>query len=158
MADTAAAPTEAARPSPADPASGVGRANGVGRWDSEVVDVELLVVEGCPSEQPALEVLRRAGLLAGLGELAVRRTVVATQDEAERLGFAGSPTFAVAGKDLLPTTGASPGLTCRLYATATGHSGIPSVEALRDALLRECASRANAEAVPERGAGAGRAR
>jgi hypothetical protein len=64
---------------------------------------------------------------------------VRTRDEAERLGFPGSPTFAVGLRDLFPN-GSGPALTCRLYDRDGRSSPLPHgtdlAERLRDALAR----------------------
>ena len=61
----------------------------------------------------------------GLAELGVthvvlRRELVDTVEEAERVGFLGSPTILIDGTDPFDAPGATPGLSCRLYRTDTG--------------------------------------
>jgi hypothetical protein len=102
----------------------------------EVVRVELLVVPHCPNEAPALATLRAAAARAGLGDLPVTVTVVVSDQQARERGFIGSPTFLIDGVDAFPVPGASTGVTCRLYRTASGLASVPEVEMLRDALLR----------------------
>jgi hypothetical protein len=81
--------------------------------------VELLWWEGCPTHERAAELL--ADTLAGLGrdEVHVVRHEVRSRDEAERLGFPGSPTFQVGRRDLFPTD-APAALTCRVYRRDDG--------------------------------------
>ena len=57
----------------------------------------------------------------GKGDVHVVRREVRTRAEAAQLGFPGSPTFHVGGRDLFPTD-APPALTCRVYARADGRS------------------------------------
>ena len=61
--------------------------------------------------------------------------MVAVTDEAEA-EFAGSPTFRANGADLFPTLGNSAGLSCRIYRSGSGPSGLPDLPALRRALKR----------------------
>jgi hypothetical protein len=61
----------------------------------------------------------------------VIREVVGSDEEAEDLGFEGSPTFLFDGTDPFVPSNARPSLTCRLYATPDGLEGSPSVDALR---------------------------
>ena len=102
---------------------------------SDVV-VELLVVPDCPNEGPARALLRAAAGIAGLGDLPVRVSVIDSPEEAQRRGFAGSPTFLIDGVDPFAVPGAPIGLTCRVYPTDHGLSGVPEVSSLRDALIR----------------------
>jgi peroxiredoxin len=83
--------------------------------------VELLWWEGCPSHDRAAGLL--AATLAELGrdEVHVVRREVRTRDEAQRLGFPGSPTFQVGRRDLFPTD-APAALTCRVYQRDDGRS------------------------------------
>lgn len=97
------------------------------------VQVELLVVPGCPHEVAALELVRAAIEAAGVHATV---TVIASAEAAQRRGFVGSPTFLIDGVDPFAVPGAPPGLTCRVYPTADGLTCVPAVEGLRDALLR----------------------
>ncbi len=99
------------------------------------MEVELLVVRECPNEAAAGAALQEAARQAGMTELAVKVTVVDNDREAQRRGFVGSPTFLLNGVDPFAVPGAQPGITCRVYPTAAGPSGVPDVAQLRDALL-----------------------
>ncbi len=98
--------------------------------------VELLAWSGCPSHPEALR--RVTALLAELGrsEVPVELVWVETDDEAERLGFVGSPSVRVGGRELLePPAGTPVGLTCRVYRTRAGRfSPLPDPDELREAL------------------------
>jgi hypothetical protein len=108
------------------------------------VEVELLVVRDCPNEAAARVALQEAARQAGWTDLAVKITVVDSDREAHRRGFVGSPTFLLNGVDPFAVPGAQSGITCRVYPTVAGCSGVPDVAQLRDALLRGCASRSTA--------------
>ncbi|MEV5943861.1 hypothetical protein [Streptomyces sp. NPDC051994] len=60
--------------------------------------------------------------------------MIDTQVEAERLGFTGSPTILVNGRDPFAESGRTPRLTCRGYGTPDGWAGVPTVDQLRQAL------------------------
>lgn len=96
--------------------------------------VELLVIPGCPHAAPARDALRQAGQIAGQPELAV--TVIDSTEQAQRRGFAGSPTFLIDGVDPFAVADAPVGLACRLYLTADGPAGVPDAAMLLTALLR----------------------
>jgi hypothetical protein len=83
--------------------------------------VELLWWEGCPTHGEAEDLLQQTLEELRRGEVVVARREVRTRADAHRLGFPGSPTFQVGGRDLFPTE-AAPALTCRVYQRADGRS------------------------------------
>jgi hypothetical protein len=96
------------------------------------VKVELLWWEGCPSYPEARELLE--DVLAGRAEVDMRE--VRNQTDAEALGFPGSPTIRIDGRDIDPAgASASPSLSCRIYYLPDGRvSPVPSREQLEEAL------------------------
>ncbi|MGW3935216.1 hypothetical protein [Streptomyces sp. NBC_00024] len=98
------------------------------------MEIEVLVVPGCPNEQTVAEQLRRALDDIGLCETGFTTRVIADQTEAERDGFTGSPTILVDGRDLFTEPGRPPGLACRVYRTPQGLAGAPDAGQLRRAL------------------------
>jgi hypothetical protein len=94
--------------------------------------VELLWWEGCPSLAEARELL--ADVVHGRAEIEERE--VRTDEEAERLGFPGSPTVRVDGVDVDPAGAEGrPSLTCRIYRLPDGRvSPVPARETLEAAL------------------------
>jgi hypothetical protein len=99
------------------------------------VQVELLYWEGCPSYPEARELL--AEVLAARGvETDIRMREVTTEVEAEALGFPGSPTIRIDGRDVdRAGAGSRPSLSCRIYYLPDGRvSPIPSREDLEAAL------------------------
>ncbi|MET7717721.1 hypothetical protein [Streptomyces sp. NPDC005407] len=64
----------------------------------------------------------------------VATRLVADQAEAERLGFTSSPTILIDGRDPFAEPGHVLGLTCRVYRTAGGLAGVPTLDQLRQAL------------------------
>ncbi|MGY1672616.1 thioredoxin family protein [Geodermatophilus sp. SYSU D00710] len=102
--------------------------------------VELLWWAGCPSRGQAADLLRRVLDDLGRGEVHVVEREVRTRDEAARLGFPGSPTVRVGGRDLFPVD-TPPALTCRVYRRPDGRSSpLPDpadlADRLREALTR----------------------
>ncbi|MCA1783258.1 MAG: hypothetical protein ABR500_04555 [Dermatophilaceae bacterium] len=96
--------------------------------------ITLLVVPDCPNEKVAAESLREALALEGLQGVPFATIVVEDEDLADRLGFTGSPSVHVDGRDLFPTDG-PPSMVCRLYPGHGGRlRGAPTVLDLRAAL------------------------
>jgi hypothetical protein len=100
--------------------------------------IELLYWEGCPSHPQALVELREALADVGHPDAEVVLRHVDTEAEAAELGFCGSPTIRVDGKDPVPPPPDEPtGLICRVYELADGrYSPTPDVGLLRDGLRR----------------------
>lgn len=89
--------------------------------------------DGCPNWELAQARLRDALVAVGLAEN-VELVEVTGPEQAERLGFRGSPTVLVDGHDLLGQPDAPVGLACRVYATPDGLQGAPTTEQLVEAL------------------------
>jgi hypothetical protein len=99
------------------------------------VRIEFLYWESCPSHQDA-----RALLDDVLAERGIEATVdvreVRTDADAESLGFPGSPTIRIDGRDVdAAGASATPTLTCRVYRRPDGRvSPLPSREQIEAAL------------------------
>lgn len=101
--------------------------------------IELLYFDGCPNHAAFMPQLRTLLDRAGVDE-EVRLVRVESDDDARTVGFLGSPSLRVNGRDV--EAGAEErsdfGLKCRLYQTSGGLSGTPPDElvlaALADAL------------------------
>lgn len=98
------------------------------------MDVRLLYFDGCPHSAVAEQRLTSAMAIVGRGEQAIRRVLVETPEDAERLGFLGSPTILVDGRDPFATGDEQPALACRLFSTPDGRAGAPTVEQLVEVL------------------------
>ncbi len=99
--------------------------------------VEILYFDGCPTylkaEKRLRKVLEEQGIAAEVELVAVN-----TDEEAQELRFAGSPTIRVDGEDLLPVPErAEYALGCRMYATSEGLKGSPPSDMLREALTKK---------------------
>jgi hypothetical protein len=95
------------------------------------MNVELLYFEGCPNSRIVDD--RLTALESELGFKLSRREV-ATPEDAERLGYRGSPTMLVDGIDPFVGGQARIGLSCRIYETPAGPAGCPTDEQLRNSL------------------------
>jgi hypothetical protein len=91
----------------------------------------------CPSHEEGLRLLREAAERAGV-PVAVESVEVRGDEQAEALGFVGSPTYLAGGRDLFPAEGprhAPRADACRVYARSGGRAGpLPELEDLAEAL------------------------
>jgi hypothetical protein len=102
------------------------------------VKVQLLYFNGCPHWTVMEERLREALSKTGSAE-AIERCLVDTQQAADAYRFAGSPSILFDGEDPFPSAPEEFGLTCRVYSTADGPAGSPTVEQLVAAIRRKSA-------------------
>ncbi len=96
--------------------------------------VELLAVEDCPHLEQArrdLESVLRKGII----ETPIQLIFVTSQEDAEFLGFQGSPTIRIGGEDVVPQPELPVALACRIYRDADGRAlGSPPIEAIAAAV------------------------
>jgi hypothetical protein len=107
------------------------------------VRIELYFWAGCPSF-PEAEALLREVLDADGIDATIEPIEVYTQEEAEALGFVGSPTIRIDGRDIDEEAAARsrPSLTCRIYTTEEGTvSPVPTRSQLERALSLAGAAR-----------------
>jgi hypothetical protein len=98
--------------------------------------IEFLWWEGCPSTDDALAILREEMRALGLDPKSVRVRELATDADAEREEFVGSPTIRVDGRDVQPPGEQPAGLTCRVYRLRDGRfSPLPDRQDVRDTLV-----------------------
>jgi len=99
------------------------------------INITFFYFEDCPSHDAALERLRQVMAEEGVdGEIEIVQ--VETDEQAQRLRFAGSPTILINGRDIdPPETDAYYGLSCRTYQLEDGRiSPLPSPDMIRRAL------------------------
>lgn len=101
------------------------------------MEIVLLYFEGCPSWKTVREHLDL--IAAERPDITVTRRLVETFDQAERVGFHGSPSILVDGVDPFDDTDAGVGLACRIYRTPEGPAGAPTLDQLRTAVCPQCA-------------------
>lgn len=99
------------------------------------VNIDVLHVPDCPSLEDA-----RARLGAAMREAGVTATVreikVVTSEAAAAAGMHGSPTILIDGSDPFVSGPPDASLSCRLYRSADGVDGAPSVVELIEVLSR----------------------
>ncbi len=96
--------------------------------------ITLRYFDGCPNWRIAEERLRAALADVGLKDAEVALERVGTHEEALGLGFRGSPTVLIDGRDPFADERADIGLACRVYVTPEGLQGAPTFDQLRAAL------------------------
>ena len=111
-----------------------GPVDGMPGAQTQDLEVTLLYFDGCPHWRTADANLRDALAHPSLTGTRLRYQRVETVEEAERLGFTGSPTILIDGVDQFGEPGAAVGLACRVYATPKGLAGAPTPEQLEAAL------------------------
>ena len=104
---------------------------------SRIRRVAFQYCEDCPSYEQALDRLRK--LLSEEGVNAEIEIVkIATDEQAKRLRFVGSPTILLNDMDIDPPTTIQYGLACRAYRLEDGRiSPLPSEAMIRRAIRRE---------------------
>lgn len=96
--------------------------------------VELLAVEDCPHLEQARRDLESV-LRKGIVETPIQLIFVASQEDAEFLGFQGSPTIRINGGDVVLEPDLPIALACRIYRDEEGRTfGSPPIEAIRFAV------------------------
>jgi len=95
--------------------------------------IQLLYFEGCPSWEAGLKNLQTALNDENISA-SIELVNVADDDDAARLKFLGSPHFRVNGEDLWHEEREVYSLSCRVYPTAEGIKGFPTVSMLRERL------------------------
>ena len=99
------------------------------------MQVTLRYFTECPNWRVAEERLREAMGRSGR-TVAIVHEVIETHDQAEQIGFCGSPSVVIDGHDAFPDQAGPVGLSCRIYRTADGPQGAPSVDQLAEVLAR----------------------
>jgi hypothetical protein len=98
------------------------------------LEVQLLAIQGCPHLTQArqdLETVLRKGII----EVPIQLVFVSGMDDAEFLGFQGSPTIRINGEDVVPQPELPIAYACRVYRDAEGRIiGSPPLEAIRAAV------------------------
>ncbi len=96
------------------------------------MDIALLYLDSCPNWKITDE--RLATIAAERSDIMVTHHLVESIEEAERLGFHGSPSILVDGVDVFADADTAVGLSCRVYQTPGGPAGAPTVEQLQTVL------------------------
>jgi hypothetical protein len=94
------------------------------------VKVSVLYFADCPNWADAGQRMRTALDTIGHDDVEVHFHAVENAEEAASVGFGGSPTFLVDGVDLFGPPPSAGTLTCRVYPTENGLSGVPTLTSL----------------------------
>lgn len=105
------------------------------------MEVELLVIPGCPGTEEAAALLRTALDDSGLETCPFSVVVIDSDEAATARRFAGSPAFLVDGTDLFASGSPDGSMTCRVYSTPEGPRNVPALQDLRHALRERAAAR-----------------
>lgn len=97
------------------------------------MEIDLLYVPDCPNRTAARELVEVALARTQL-TAAVREREIHSSEEAERVGMRGSPTVLIDGRDPFAGGAGPAAMSCRLYRSDTGFSGVPTVSQLVEAL------------------------
>jgi hypothetical protein len=101
------------------------------------VKITIQYFEGCPHWRLADDRVQGVLRTLGRGDVKLELQLIDSPQTAERVGFHGSPTILVDGRDPF-ATGAEPvGMTCRVYRTEDGPQGAPTVAELQRLLSRD---------------------
>ncbi len=98
------------------------------------MDLALFYFEDCPNWVVADEHLR--SLAADDPDILISRHLVDSAEEAERVGFRGSPSILIDGEDPFADPNDPVGFSCRVYQTPDGPAGSPTLSQLREVLTR----------------------
>lgn len=94
------------------------------------MQVTVQYFDSCPNWALADERVRSAMSQLGIPVTELVHELVDTPEKAEALGFRGSPTILVNGRDPFANLAEPVGLSCRLFATPEGLKGSPTVDQL----------------------------
>ena len=94
------------------------------------VKIDVLSVPDCPNHPIAVARIVQATVAAGVTDAEIVERVITNNTNAEALGMHGSPTILIDGCDPFDNAGTRPSMSCRLYRTAAGLEGSPSVAEL----------------------------
>ncbi|MDX2379000.1 MAG: thioredoxin family protein [Acidimicrobiia bacterium] len=97
------------------------------------MNVTLLYFDDCPNWLEADDHLR--ALADEHPEMVIEYRVVETVEDAEVTRFHGSPSIMIDGVDPFAGPDTQVGLSCRVYPTADGPAGSPTLEQLRRAIF-----------------------
>jgi len=98
--------------------------------------VTIQYFDGCPHWKLADERVRRVLEGVSTGEVTLEYELIDSPESAERVGFHGSPTILVDGRDPFVTGIEQVGMSCRVFRTEDAIQGAPTEAELRKLLLK----------------------
>ena len=98
--------------------------------------VEVLYVADCPTHPAALQLVKHVLAAQGV-EAEIHEVLVRDEEMAGELGFCGSPTIRINGRDVTGESrdARSFALSCRLYP-GSNQIGLPPAEMVQQAVLK----------------------
>lgn len=99
--------------------------------------ITLQYFEGCPNWETAVARLKKLVKETAADDVAIDYQLIDSPEMAERVGFHGSPTFLVDGRDPFLTGDEEVGMMCRVYRTNEGFQGAPTEAQLRRLLSKD---------------------
>ena len=104
-------------------------------WDNDSRERPLKITiqyfDGCPHWELADARVRHVIEQAGKVDVQLEYQLIDSPEMAEQVGFHGSPTILVDGRDPFATGGEPIGLSCRVFQTEEGPTGAPTLAQLR---------------------------
>lgn len=99
--------------------------------------VTIQYFDGCPHWKLADQRVRKVLEGVSTADVTLEYELVDSPDMAERVGFHGSPTILVDGRDPFVTGIEQVGMSCRVFRTEDGIQGAPTEAELRKLLLTQ---------------------
>lgn len=93
--------------------------------------VTIQYFDGCPHWRIAEERLRKVVQDLPNDNVTLEYQLIDSPDTADRVGFLGSPTILIDGRDPFVTGTEGVGMTCRVFLTEHGVQGAPTEAQLR---------------------------
>ena len=97
------------------------------------MEVVIQYFDGCPGWETARDAVATAAKALHV-EATVTLLKLESDEQAESIGFRGSPSILVDGDDLFPAEAGPIGMSCRIYQVDGRPEDAPSVEQLVEAL------------------------
>jgi hypothetical protein len=93
--------------------------------------VTIQYFDGCPHWKLADQRVRKVLGSLSRADVVLEYQRIDSPETAERVGFHGSPTILIDGRDPFPSDGEPVGMTCRVFTTEDGTQGAPTETQLR---------------------------
>jgi hypothetical protein len=102
--------------------------------------VTIQYFDGCPHWQLADERVRNVLEAMSTDDVSLEYQLIDSPAMADRVGFLGSPTILIDGRDPFATGAEHVGMSCRVYRTEEGVQGAPTEVQLRTLISRSRSS------------------
>lgn len=99
--------------------------------------IDILHIDACPNWEDAGRVITELIDELGIAGVEPTFTLIRTPEDAAKVAFAGSPTILIDGVDVDPGSAPTTDLACRIYRNGQRTAGLPTKDALREAILSQ---------------------